>query len=123
MSSLAGRTSGVMMNEKLQVRTTSRLILVCVFTLFVTAAGMAQDSNQQPTPGELQRQLDEMRSQMVKMQNRIAELEAAGGIAATKSNTDPVLLQSRTAPAQALRSQPDDTKVREEPIAFHFRGL
>src|SRR5215469_7317568 len=101
----------------------SRLILVCVFTLFVAAAGPAQDSTQEPTPGELQRQLDEMRSQMVKMQNRIAELEAAKGIAATNSSTDPVLLQSQTASAQALRSQPDDTKVPAEPMSIHFRGL
>src|SRR5215472_7728937 len=102
----------------------SRLILVCVFTLFVTVAGPAQDSNQEPTAGELQRQLDEMRSQMVKMQNRIAELEAATGIAATNSGPDPVLLQSQTASAPALRSQPDDaTKVPQEPMSFHFRGL
>src|SRR5215469_6695590 len=101
----------------------SRLILVCVFTLFVTAAGPAQDSNQEPTAGELRRQLDEVRSQMVKMQNRIAELEAAKGIAATNSGTDPVLLQNQTASAPALRSQPDDTKVPQEPMSFHFRGL
>src|SRR5262249_53637864 len=82
-----------------------------------------QAFNQEPTTGELQRQLDEMRSQMVKMQNRIAELEVAKGIAATNSSTDPVLLQSQTAPAQALRSQPDDTKVPEETMSFHFRGL
>ena len=41
------------------------------------ADALAQSSKQKPTIGELQKQLEEMRSQMVKMQNRIAELEAA----------------------------------------------
>jgi len=99
-----------------------RLIFHSIFTLF-TAAGLAQTPNQEPTTGELQRQLGEMRSQMVKMQNRIAELEAARGSAATTSSADPVVLQSQTAPAQALRSQPDETKSPEGPTSFHFKGL
>jgi len=99
------------------------VILVCIFTLIATVAGLAQASNQDSTTGELQRQLDELRSQMVKMQNRIAELEAARGIAATSSSTDPVLLQSQTAPAEDLRSQPDETKSPEEPTSFHLKGL
>jgi hypothetical protein len=89
----------------------------------VTTRGLAQASNQDSAIGELQRQLDEMRSQMLKMQNRIAELEAARGIAATSSSTDPVLLQSQTPPAQALRPQPDETKSPHEPTSFHFKGL
>jgi len=100
-----------------------RIILVSICTLIVTAAGLAQAPSQEPTTGELQSQLNEMRSQMVKMQNRITELEAARGIAATGSSTDPVLPQSRTAPAQALRSQPDETKSPDEPTSFHFKGL
>ena len=71
-----------------------RIILVSISALIVTATGLAQASNQDTTIGELQRQLDEMRSQMVKMQNRIAELEAARGITATYPSADPVLLQS-----------------------------
>jgi hypothetical protein len=101
----------------------SRLILVSIFTIIVTAEGLAQSSKQEPAIGELQKQLEEMRSQMVKMQNRIAELEAARGIAATSSSTDPVLLQSETPPAQALRSQADETKSPEEPTSFHYKGL
>jgi hypothetical protein len=100
-----------------------RLILISIFTLIFTAVGLAQTSNQEPTIGELQKQLEDMRSQMVKMQNRIAELEAARGTAATSSSTDSVQLQSETAPAQTLRSQPDQTKSPEEPTSFHFKGL
>ena len=102
----------------------SRLvILVSIFTLIVTAAGLAQVSKQEPTIGELQKQLEEMRSQMVKMQNRIAELEAARGIAATSSSTDPIVLQSEAPPSQPLRLQPDEAKRPEEPTSFHFKGL
>ena len=86
----------------------SRLILGSIFILIATVAGLAQAANQDSAIDDLQRQLDEMRSQMVKMQNRIAELEAATRITATSSGTDPVLLQSQTAPAQALRSQRDE---------------
>src|SRR5215472_2629353 len=68
---------------------TVHVILVSIFTLMVTAPGLGQSSNQEPTIGELQKQLEDMRSQMVKMQNRIADLEAARGIAATNSTTDP----------------------------------
>src|SRR5215471_14188179 len=98
-------------------------ILVSIFTLIVPAAGLAQVPTQEPTTAELQRQLEEMRSQMVKMQNRIADLEASRGIAATSSSTGPVLLQGETPPAQALRSQRDETKIPEEPTSFHYKGL
>jgi hypothetical protein len=64
-----------------------------------------------------------MRSQMVKMQNRIAELEAAKGNAATNSGADPVLPHSQTPPAQALGSQPGETNSPEEPTSFHYKGL
>ena len=98
-----------------------KIIFVSILTIIVTAEGLAQSSEQEPTIGELQRQLDEMRSQMAKMQNRIAELEAAKGIAATRA--DPILLQSQTPPAQSLRSQPDETNSPEEPTSFHYKGL
>jgi hypothetical protein len=101
----------------------SRLVLISIFTVIVSAEGLTQVSNQESAIGELQKQLEEMRSQMVKMQNRIAELEAARGIAATKSSSDPVLLQSETPPAQALQSLPDETKILEKPTSFHFKGL
>ena len=91
--------------------------------MIVTPAGLSQASNQEPTIGELQKQLEEMRSQMVKMQNRLAGLEADRGMAATGSSTDPVHLLSETPPAQALPSQPAETKSPKEPTSFHFKGL
>jgi hypothetical protein len=99
-----------------------KIILVSILTITVTAEGLAQSSKQEPTIGELQRQLDEMRSQMAKMQNRIAELEAAKGIAATDSSTDPVLLQSQAPEAQAALSQSDEASPGE-PTSFRFKGL
>ena len=53
-----------------------KILLASIFTVVVTAEALAQSSKQKPIIGELQKQLEEMRSQMVKMQNRIAELEA-----------------------------------------------
>ena len=99
------------------------LILVAILTLIASAVGLAQSSNQEPTISDLQKQLDEMRSQMVKLQNRISELEAGRGIRAASSNTDPVPLESETPPAQALRSQPAETKRTEVPRSFQFKGL
>lgn len=100
----------------------SRVILVGLLTLIATAGALAQTSNEEPTISELKQQLDEMRSQMVKMQNRIAELEAAKGNPSTSSSTDPLQLQSKTPPAQALRS-PSDNETVEHPTSFHFKGL
>ena len=99
------------------------LIGIGIFTIIVTAEGLAQSSNQSPTNAELQRQLEEMRSQMARMQNRIAELEAARGITATSFSTDPVLLQGGTPPAQTIQSRPDEEKSSEEPTSFHYKGL
>ena len=98
-------------------------MLVSSLTLVIVAGAMAQTFKQEPTTGELQRQLDEMRSQMIQMQNRIAELEAAKGIAATSASTDTFTVHSQIPPEQALLSQPDETERPEEPTSLHFRGL
>ena len=100
-----------------------KIILASILAIVVTPKGLAQSSKQEPTIGELQRQLDEMRSQMAKMQNRIADLEAAKGNAATTPGTDPVLPHSQTPPGQLLRSQPGETNSPEEPTSFHYKGL
>src|SRR6516165_1841822 len=67
--------------------------------------------------------MEEMRSQMIRMQNRIAELEASRGTAVTGVSTDPDLLQSEAPPTQALRPQRADLKSPEDPTSIHFRGL
>src|SRR5215469_8017948 len=101
----------------------SRLILVSIFTIIVTAEAFAQSSQQEPSISELQKQMEEMRSQMAKMQNRIAELEASRGTAATTTHTDPVVLESQAPPAQALQFQPAEAKNSQEPTSFQFKGL
>ncbi len=113
-----------------------KTILVTIVAVLVTAVGLAQSPLQEPTIGELQKQLEEMRSQMAKMQDRIAELEAAKGIAATSyglgagrgtaatsSSADPALPQSQSPPAQAFLSQSNETKAPEEPASFRYKGL
>ena len=100
-----------------------RIILVGVCALIASARGLAQTSSQDVTVGELQSQLNEMRSQFVKMQGRIAKLEAARGIAPTSSCTDPVLLQNPPPTAQAALSQSDEARSPEEQTSFHFKGL
>src|SRR5215472_12565664 len=98
-------------------------VIFSIFTLIITARGLAQTSNQDPTVGELQREMREMRSQMAEMQNRIAELEAAKGIAATNSDADLLAPQSQAPPTLALQSQPGEVKRPEEPTSFHYKGL
>ncbi len=99
-----------------------KIIFVSIFTIGVAAGSLAH-SKQKPTTAELQKQLEEMRSQMLKMQNRIAELEAARGTAAAVSSADPVLPQSQSPPAQAFLSRPAETKAPEEPASFRYKGL
>jgi hypothetical protein len=100
-----------------------KIILVSIFTLIGAAEGLAQTGTQDPALGELQRQLQEMHSLVVKLENRVAELEAAKGIATANSSNDPIQPQSQTPPAQASRLQPDEAKSVKEPTAFHLGGL
>jgi len=101
----------------------SQIVLVGILAVIVSAQAFAQSSKQEPTIGELQRQMEEMRSRMIKMENRIAELEAARGIVATNSGTDPTAFQSQTPAAQALLSQPAETKGVAGPPSFQFKGV
>jgi hypothetical protein len=105
-----------------------KIILASIVTLTATAHGLAQTSTQEPTNIELQRQLQEMHSLVAKLENRVAELEAARGIAAADSSPDPVQPsaiqpRSQTPPQQAAQLQPDAAKSGEEPTALHFKGL
>jgi len=99
-----------------------QIILVSIVTLTLAAEGLAQSSQKELTVGELQKQMEEMRSQIFKMQNRIAELEAAGGIAATNFSVGPVP-QSDTPPAQAFQFQRDEAKSPKEPMSIQYKGL
>ncbi len=81
-----------------------RIILATSILMIVAADGFAQPTEPDPTVRELLHQVEEMRSQMVTMQNRIATLEAAKGI-------------------PEGRSQPDQTGTAAEPTALRFKGL
>jgi uncharacterized coiled-coil protein SlyX len=91
--------------------------------LLATGGSLAQTANQDPTIADLQRQIQEMRSQMAKMQNRIAELETTNQTAEKNSSTDPILLQSQTPPAEALRSQLGEVKNSKETMSFRYKGI
>jgi hypothetical protein len=81
-----------------------RIILATSVLMIVAADGFAQPAGQDPTILELLKQVADMRSQIVTMQDRIATLEAAKGI-------------------PEVHSQPDETKTATEPTALHFKGL
>src|SRR5262249_33649138 len=83
----------------------------------------AQSSQQELTVGELQKQMEEMRSLMVKMQNRIVQLEAARTIPASSPSANLVSLQSDTPSAQAFQFERDEAKSPEEPMSIHYKGL
>ena len=99
-----------------------RLVFIGIFIFMVTTTLLAQSRNQESTTSELQRQLDEMRSQMARMQNRIAELEAAAGITTTKARTDSTLLDKQT-PSAGLLGQSNEPKSTEGPSSIHFKAL
>src|ERR1700758_2682162 len=102
-----------------------RMVLSVIFALLALPPGaLSQSSDQDSTIAELQRQLEEMRSQMAKMQNRITELEEAKGSAAvTKPSLDSILPQSQIRSAQAVRPQRDEAKSAEEATAFRYKGI
>src|SRR5262245_50847550 len=75
-----------------------RIVLASTFLMVASAEAAAQS----PTLDELKKRLEDMRSQIVAMQSRIAELEAAA------------------APASQQRT--DEGESREE-AAFHYKGL
>jgi hypothetical protein len=98
------------------------VILIVSVIMMVTAEAFAQSSEPDLTVSELQKQLTEMRSQMVAMQNRLATVEAVTGNPETCSITQSNPLHSQTLPLQPIRSQPDETR-NGEPTGFHLKGL
>src|SRR5262245_32909398 len=100
-----------------------RIILIAMLTLVITTEVEAQSSNQDATIGELQRQLEEMRTRMDKVQTRRADLEGPKGIAAANPSAGAVLPQSQAQPEQFLRSQHGEVRNPEELTSFHYKGL
>jgi hypothetical protein len=93
------------------------LVYVCIFTLISKEGSLAQSSNREATIGELQRQLQEIRSQMTKMQARIDELETANGLRGKNSGTDPTP-EAVIPPRKGLASQGGEMKRSEGSILF-----
>jgi hypothetical protein len=83
---------------------------------------LSQSSSKDPAIAELQRQLQEMRSQMEKMQNRITELEAPKESPATKPLPDSILPQSQIRPAQAIHPQGDE-KSPNGRTSLNYKGI
>jgi len=100
-----------------------KILLIGIFTTMVAGECLAQSSPQDAAIEELQKQLQEMHSQMATMQNRIAKLEGAKGAIAASATTDPVLPPGEATPAQALSLQADEAKSPKEPMAFRYKGL
>src|SRR5262245_34246771 len=98
------------------------LILVNIFSL-IGAAVTAQSSNPDPAMMELQKQIVEMRSQMIRMQKRIAELEVATSISTTKYDNDSMVNPSQAAVSSARRPAAVETERPDEPVGFQYRGL
>jgi uncharacterized coiled-coil protein SlyX len=88
-----------------------------------TTGTVAQTADQDQTMTDLQRQILEMRSQMVKMQNRIDELESRSRIKEASSTAGPIVLHGQTPSAEAAYSQAQETKVPQESTSIHFKGL
>jgi hypothetical protein len=91
-----------------------RVVSLGIITWMVTAAALAQTSNQDFAIDELRRQLEAMRSQMVQMQNRIAELEAARTV-----TQHPIAAP----PPQTLRTPADDAQSAAAPTSIRYKGL
>jgi len=99
-----------------------KIVLIGIWILFIPVGALAQTL--QETPGtDLQEQLQEMRSQMNKMQSRIDELEAAKANAGTSIGSQPAAPQNLAIPDESLRELEGRVRNLEEPQAFHYKGL
>jgi hypothetical protein len=99
-----------------------KIFLVAIFTSLVVARTLGQTSNQDPSVTELQGQLQDMRSQMTRMQSRLDELEAAKARGSSSVSTEATASQNPIPPTETLRSQGGKTSP-QEPTGFHYKGL
>src|SRR5262249_663313 len=93
-------------------------VLVSILLMIWTAEAAAQS----PTVGELEKRLEEMRSQIAAIQNQLAELQAASRSTVTPATTDAVH-QRGTLPASVSQAEPGELHGRDEPSAFQYKGL
>ncbi|HET6931565.1 MAG TPA: hypothetical protein VFI45_14665 [Candidatus Acidoferrum sp.] len=100
-----------------------KIVLIGVLTLFIPVGAQAQTATQEPAVTDLQKQLQEMRSQMNKMQSRIDELEAAKANPGTNLGPQPAAPQNPATTDQSLRELDGRLRNLEEPKTFHYKGL
>src|SRR5208283_561756 len=109
---------GAVMNRK--------TVLIGILALLIPGGAPAQSSQtstQEPPTTDLEKQLQEVRSEMSKMQRRIDELEAAKANAGTSGGSQAAAPQNPAAPSPSLRELDARVRSLEEPIAFHYKGL
>src|SRR5262245_33826875 len=93
------------------------IVFASMFFMAASAEAVAQSST-----GELEKRLEDMQSQMVAMQKRIADLEAATRIATTSAAPDPRPAQSGTFPTPASQGRTDESGRGGE-AALQYKGL
>lgn len=103
-----------------------KTVLIGILALLIPGGAPAQSSQtstQEPPTTDLEKQLQEVRSEMSKMQRRIDELEAAKANAGTSGGSQAAAPQNPAAPSPSLRELDARVRSLEEPIAFHYKGL
>ena len=101
------------------------IVLTGLLALLAPAGALAQDPAREPDVSDLQRQLQEMRSQMDRMQSRIDELERAQANAGTNPRAQPAA-ENQPGPSQGLASLPvkpaDSPKPPSRPVGTFGSG-
>ena len=83
-----------------------KIVLAVLLALLVPMGALAQSAAQELDVNELQRQLQEMRSQITRMQSCIDELKRANANAGTSPGAE-LVPQNQSGPSQGLTSPPD----------------
>ncbi|HET8924112.1 MAG TPA: DcaP family trimeric outer membrane transporter [Candidatus Acidoferrum sp.] len=66
-----------------------KIVLIGILTLFIPVGALAQTATQEPPATDLQKQLQEMRLEVIKLQTRLADLEASKPVDGTKAAVAP----------------------------------
>ena len=90
------------------------ILLTGLLALLIPVGVMAQSTTQDPDVNDLRKQLEEMRSQMAAMQNRIEQMEKAKA----GENTNPLAEQPSPQPATAKVAAPAKPAAPKSPTAF-----
>jgi hypothetical protein len=107
-----------------------RIAVLSIVPLLVPAALVAQTPEQAPTASELQKQLEEMRTQMNKLQKRIDEVEAkkpaesaSGALPPTTSQQPAAIPQGPTSPHVGEATATYDTFSEDSVAAARYNNV